>query len=92
MHVMEPQNKWTDERLDDLNTKVDVGFGKVESSIRELRGEMNERFSGLDARFDSLQNRVDSLQNRFDSLQKSLFWASIVIVAALIGGIGTSVF
>jgi len=40
MHVMEPREKWTDERLDE-------GFG-------ELKGEMTERFDKLEARLDKL--------------------------------------
>jgi hypothetical protein len=29
---------WTDERLDDLARRVDVGFDRVDRDIRELRG------------------------------------------------------
>ena len=43
MVVMTPREKWTDERLDDLNKKVDAlktemreGFGRVDADIREL--------------------------------------------------------
>ncbi len=66
-----PREKWTDERLDDLNKKVDDGFAGVKKDISELRGEMNVRFQGLDA--------------RFDSLQRSLFVAAVVVIAAFIG-------
>ena len=38
---------WTDERLDDLNAKVDEGFRRVETDVRELRTEMNARFDAL---------------------------------------------
>jgi hypothetical protein len=31
---------WTDERLDDLSKKVDEGFARVDSDIRELRAEI----------------------------------------------------
>jgi tetrahydromethanopterin S-methyltransferase subunit G len=43
MVVMTPREKWTDERLDDLNNKVDdlktemrEGFARVDADIREL--------------------------------------------------------
>jgi tetrahydromethanopterin S-methyltransferase subunit G len=43
MAVMMPREKWTDERLDDLNKKVDdltaemrEGFDRVHTDIREL--------------------------------------------------------
>jgi hypothetical protein len=29
---------WTDERLDDLARRIDVGFDRVDRDIRELRG------------------------------------------------------
>ncbi len=38
--MMQPREKWTDERLDDLNKKVDDGFADVKADIRELRREM----------------------------------------------------
>ena len=42
---------WTDERLDDLNAKVDRGFDR-----------MDARFDRMDARFDRMEERFDSLQ------------------------------
>lgn len=33
---------WTDERLDDLNKRVDEGFGEVREEIRVLRRETRE--------------------------------------------------
>jgi tetrahydromethanopterin S-methyltransferase subunit G len=46
MVVMTPREKWTDERLDDLNNKVDDGFDAVD-----------KRFDRLEARIDG-QNRT----------------------------------
>jgi hypothetical protein len=51
MAVMMPREKWTDERLDDLNKKVDdgfadtkaemrAGFARVDADIRALRRDM----------------------------------------------------
>lgn len=34
------REKWTDERLDDLNHRVTDGFRWVDTDLRELRGEM----------------------------------------------------
>jgi hypothetical protein len=31
---------WTDERLDDLSNRVDAGFERVDTDIRELRGDI----------------------------------------------------
>jgi hypothetical protein len=60
---------WTDERLDDLNAKVDKGFDDLKGEVsnlraetkaefREFRGEMNSRFNSIDARFDALQRTM----------------------------------
>jgi hypothetical protein len=33
---------WTDERLDDLSTRMDAGFERVDRDIRELRTDMRD--------------------------------------------------
>lgn len=53
-----PKEKWTDERLDDLNKKVDDGFARVDADIRELRRDVNEGFRGIDARFDAVNRNI----------------------------------
>jgi hypothetical protein len=49
---------WTDERLDDLNARVEKGFDEVKGEIRDLRSEMNARFAAVDARFDAMQRTM----------------------------------
>ena len=51
MVVMTPREKWTDERLDDLNAKVDdvraemrEGFARIDADIRALRRDMYAGF------------------------------------------------
>jgi hypothetical protein len=34
------REKWTDERLDDLNERVSEGFRRIDADLRELRAEM----------------------------------------------------
>ena len=58
MAVMMPREQWTDERLDDLNKKVDDGFARLDKDIRELRTDMNSRFNALESRFDSLNRTL----------------------------------
>jgi hypothetical protein len=41
------RESWTDERLDDLNGKVDEGFRRVDADLRALK-----------ARFDALQRTL----------------------------------
>lgn len=45
------REKWTDERLDDMNARMSEGFTRLDEDIREVRseiagvrGEMNKRF------------------------------------------------
>ena len=38
---------WTDERLDDLNKKVDDGFIDTRAEFRALRGEMKDEFRAV---------------------------------------------
>ncbi|HEX5526384.1 MAG TPA: hypothetical protein VFX44_04180 [Solirubrobacterales bacterium] len=79
MVVMTPREKWTDERLDDLNKKVDEtkaemreGFARIDEDFRELRSEMNDRFIGL--------------ENRLEALNRTLIGGFFVLIAAVIGG------
>jgi hypothetical protein len=44
------REKWTDERLDDLNQKVDRGFDAME-----------RRFEAVDRRFEALERRFDRM-------------------------------
>lgn len=89
MAVMMPREKWSDERLDDLNKKVDsgfadtkaemrAGFARVDGEIKELRGEMNARFNKVDERFDLINER-------FEALNRTLIGGLFVVVAAIVG-------
>lgn len=41
------REKWTDERLDDLNARMAEGFQRVDADLRELRSDMNNRFEAM---------------------------------------------
>jgi hypothetical protein len=62
---------WTDERLDDLNRKVDEGFARLDGDIRELRGDVKD-----------LRREMSE---RFESLNRTLIGAAAVLTAAVIG-------
>jgi len=38
---------WTDERLDDLNQKVDAGFKETREEFRAIRAELGGRIAAL---------------------------------------------
>ncbi len=49
---------WTDERLDDLSRRVDVGFERVDRDIRDLRSEMHTGFAEVRGEIDGLRSLV----------------------------------
>lgn len=82
MAVMVPREKWTDERLDDLNEKVDRGFA-------DTKAEMREGFARLDGDIRELRGELKDLRTelnaRFDAMNRNLIGVGAAIVAALIG-------
>jgi hypothetical protein len=75
MAVMTPREKWTDERLDDLNKKVDDGFADTKVEMRkcfaDTKAEMREGFARVDA--------------DIRALRRDMHAGFFVIVAAIIG-------
>jgi len=84
--VMMPRERWTDERLDDLNKKVDDGFARLDADIRELRAEVKIQGDSLrtemKAQGDSLRRELNA---RFDTANRNLIAFAVAIIAAVIG-------
>jgi chromosome segregation ATPase len=94
-----PREKWTDERLDDLNKKVGEGFARVEGEIKRLDGDIKRlngdvrRLDGnlgelrreVNARFDKVDARFDAINERFEALNRTLIGGLFVLAAALVG-------
>ena len=53
---------WTDERLDDLNGRVDRGFDRVDRDVGDVRTEIRDLRTEMDGRFNRLEDRFDSMQ------------------------------
>jgi hypothetical protein len=34
------REKWTDERLDDMNVRMSEGFNRIDQELRDIRGEL----------------------------------------------------
>jgi hypothetical protein len=85
MAVMMPREKWTDERLDDLNKEVGEGFTRVEGELKRL----DENIERLDGNLSELRRdinaRFESADLRFDSLNRSLQATMVAVIVALIG-------
>lgn len=77
--MMNPRERWTDERLDDLSLKVDQGFA-------DLKVEMKEGFARIDKRFEQVDKRMERLEDGFFALNRTLWGGLFVIAAAIIGG------
>jgi hypothetical protein len=72
---MEPvREAWTDERLDDLNHRVDEGFGETRAEFREVRTEIRELRSEMNA--------------RFDAMQRTMIYGFVSLSAAMLAGFG----
>ncbi|HET7590858.1 MAG TPA: hypothetical protein VFK14_11840 [Solirubrobacterales bacterium] len=93
---MSPREEWTDERLDDLNAKVDRGFSEVKTEMREgfarieARFEkVDKRFEKIDKRFEKIDERFEKIDARFHDLNRTLIGAGAVIIATLLGALLT---
>ena len=83
--MMTPREKWTDERLDDLNKKVDEGFTRMDTRFDRIEARSDERFKEVNRRFDEVNARLGRLEDGFFALNRTLWGGGFVIVAAIIG-------
>jgi len=75
------RESWTDDRMDDLNGKVDVvrvemktDFAAVRGEMKDefaaVRAEMREGFERIEKRFDKIDERFDKVDERFDKVDE----------------------
>jgi chromosome segregation ATPase len=94
------RESWTDERLDDLNDKVDRGFERVDKRFEQV----DKRFDQVDRRFEQIERRFervdaefltvrgemkagfDAVNGRIDSVQRTMFHGVIAITVAILAG------
>jgi len=75
MDTMVPEKKLTDDRLSDLDKKVDVGFaqvGKEFEKIDERFASVHKRFEQVDVRFDKVDARFEKVEGKIESGLKEL--------------------
>jgi uncharacterized coiled-coil DUF342 family protein len=82
MAVME-REAWTDERLDDLNKKVDEGFKEMRTEFRAVRAEIREEVGGVRSEMAEIRNELGAL-NR--TIHQFLF---AVVGTIFLGFMGT---
>ena len=100
------RESWTDDRMDDLNGKVDglhlemrTEFKAVRGEMKEefgaVRGEMKEEFAAvrreMKAGFDKIDERFQSMDQRLLDTYRMMFGFCGLMLAALIGLLATQI-
>lgn len=56
------REKWTDERLDDMNARMGEGFRRLDGEVRGLRSDMTREFAAvraeMNSRFEATQRLI----------------------------------
>jgi hypothetical protein len=82
------RESWTDERLDDLNSKVDRGFDRVDARFDRV----DARFERVDDRFERVDADIQSLRGemnaRFDTIQRTMVLGVIALTTGMLAGFG----
>jgi rubrerythrin len=63
------KESWTDDRLDDLNGKVDALRIEMKTEFASVRGEMREGFERIEKRFDKMEERFAKSDERFEKAE-----------------------
>ncbi len=89
---MMPREKWTDERLDDLQAEVRAGFTHVGGEIKRLDSEikhLGENVKRLDSDIKRLDGNIRELGReinaRFEGLYRTLQAGTVAVIVAIIG-------
>jgi predicted nucleic acid-binding Zn-ribbon protein len=89
------RESWTDDRLDDLNGKVDALRLEMRTEFRAVRGEMKAGFDKIDERFEKSEVRIDERFEKMDERLLQIYQTMLafcgVAMAALIGFIATQI-
>jgi hypothetical protein len=85
----------TDERLDDLNGKVDWGFDRVEARFSQVDARLDAMQAHTDKRLDGMQNNLDrrfeSIDTRLDGLHRVLIVTQTTFILGLLGLVATQI-
>jgi hypothetical protein len=83
------RSTWTDERLDDLNARVDRGFEQVDHRFEQV----DRRFERMERKFDRVDERFQLIDQRFvqmgvalEGINRRLTQGLIGIAAAMMAG------
>jgi tetrahydromethanopterin S-methyltransferase subunit G len=92
------RESWTDDRLDDLNGKVDALRAEMKDEFAAVRTEMNDRFNKVDERFNKVDRRFERIDDRFQAMDarllqiyQTMLWFCGIALASLIGFLATQI-
>lgn len=85
------RERWTDDRMDDLNGKVDALRVEMKDDFAAVRTEMNERFDKVDQRFERIDSRFEAMDARLLQIYQTMIGFCGVALAALIGFLATQI-
>ena len=63
---------WTNERLDDLATSMREGFARVDTDIRDLRGEIGTLRGEMNEGFKQLRGEISEVRSDVADLRAEL--------------------
>ena len=61
------REKWTDERLDDMNERISEGFSRVDHELRDVRAEIRNLRADVVGELGSVRAEMNS---RFEATQR----------------------
>jgi archaellum component FlaC len=88
MAVMMPREKWTDERLDNLQTEMRAGFAEVKIEIAGVKSEikvLDERITGVEREMKRLDVDLRELRREINAMNRHMMAGFFMMVAAIIG-------
>lgn len=78
---------WTDERLDDLNKKVDGGFGEMRREFRAVRADIGRESQAVRA---EMKEELRGIRGEIGALNRTVIQFALALVAAVfLGFMGT---
>jgi hypothetical protein len=84
------RESWTDERLDDLNRRVGEGFGRLDSRIDRVGGEVHAFRAEANGRFEVVHHEINELRaemnSRLDSMRRTMVQGAIALSASVLAG------
>jgi hypothetical protein len=93
-------SSWNDDRLDELNQRVENGFAKVDRRFERVEGEMKERFAEVRGEMKlgfaqtasreemgEVKTQLDRVNDRIDRLMYTMMATGVGMVGTVVVGV-----